>query len=761
MSDNMQPKALPPVQLRALGFENTAPMAADFATRPEANPLEPGFVEYWRMFCRRKGVMFVFVMSGIATALGLALLRNPLYEGHIAVELQDSNADFLNMRALDPTAANGSLSPDGYVATQARILESRSLIAEVVDRLKIAESADFQTEKGIIRMLRATGLPFETLPWFRRLTPREKAIDEAIGSLRVKTAPQSRIIDVHFDWTDPKTAADFANALGEAFVLHNVEARWSASQRAGDWLGGQLGSTRAKLESLEAELQSYASRVGLLFTSDKESVADEKLRQLQAELSKAQADRMARQSSYEIAITTGPEALPEALDSQQLNEYQLRLSELRRQFAELNLTLTPTHYRIVRLKAQIDELERTIARQRGNISNRIVNEFTKARTREQLLTEAYQAQARVVFEQAARRAHYNVLQREVETNRRIYDGMLEKVRDAGVAAAIRASNVRIVDPATPASRPSQPKLPVSALAGMFSGFGLGAIYILVRERTNRKVQGPDEIFRYLGTQGLGAIPSGRLLDIGSARVPQMLPLSGGRSSEPLELITWKQSPSALAESFRSVLASLLYNRSGNGERSRTIVVTSPAPQEGKTTVISNLAIAHAELNQRVVIVDCDLRRPRMHVIFNLTNSWGVSDLVSGDVDFKTCPLEALVQSTEIPRLRVVASGPGPSSVANILNAERMKLLLERLRSEFDTVLIDTPPVLPFADARILGHLADGMILVLRANRTDREEALASVQRLNEDGVRILGAVLNDWDPKNASYGYRSYGYQYN
>lgn len=722
----------------------------------------PGFVEYWQMLWRRKLAVLVFGVLGCIVTLGIGLMRQPLYEGRVSLEFQETNADFLNMRNLDPTASTGAFLPDAYISTQGKVLESRALIEAVVDQLKIAD--DFQGEKWWTRWLRATGIQYESLPWFRRVPPRERAIEEVSKSLRVKTTPSNRVVEISFEWSDPKTAADLANTLASTYISKNVEARWKATEQTGDWLAKQLGSTRSKLEALEAEIQAYSRTSDLLFTSDKESVSGEKLRQVQAELSRAQADRAIRQASYDLS-QSAVEALPEVQDNAQLKDYASKLGDMRRQLAELNLALTPTHYRVVRLKAQIEEQERAIEKERTNIVARIRNEYERSGGREKLLSALYQVQAEIVADQAGKRAHYNVLMREVETNRRMYDSMLEKVRDAGVAAAIRASNIRVVDPATPATRPSKPKLALNALGGIFSGLLLAFGYILFSERANRTFRAPDEVARYLGTVELGTILAAGDALVKSTVRPTMangslLRLGAGHDQpKPLELFTWHERPSMFAESIRTVLTSVMFNY-GDSNRPKVLVVTSPAPREGKTTVTTNLAIAITELGLKVVLVDCDLRQSRLHNVFELPNSWGVSSLVTGELGLADCPLNALVQSTKIPSLYVLTSGPGTSSVSGVLSSSRFPALLERLRKEFDVVLIDTPPVLPFADARMIGRMADGVIIVVRANRTDRADALAAAQRLFEDGTPIAGAVLNDWNPKGSRYAYKSHGYTY-
>jgi uncharacterized protein involved in exopolysaccharide biosynthesis len=253
------------------------------------------------MVLSRKTVLLLFMLAAAGAATGLALLRNPLYEGHLALEVQEANVDFLNLRAVDPTAPSGAFAPDSYVSTQARVLESRALVETVVDELKLADSPEFHRDKRLTNWLIAAGISADWAPWFRKLSPRERAVEAALESLHIKTTPGNRIVEITFDWPDPELAARFANLLASAFIAQTIEARWNSSQSTGEWLISQLETTRTRLESLEAELQAYSQSSGLLFTAEKDNVADERLRQIQAELSRAQADRAIRESSYKLS----------------------------------------------------------------------------------------------------------------------------------------------------------------------------------------------------------------------------------------------------------------------------------------------------------------------------------------------------------------------------------------------------------------------------------------------------------------------------
>ncbi len=293
--------------------------------------------------------------------------------------------------------------------------------------------------------------------------------------------------------------------------------------------------------------------------------------------------------------------------------------------------------------------------------------------------------------------------------------------------------------------------------GLASGLALAIGFVVSGEFINRSVRSPGESPFHLRVPELGVIPS-RAVIADQVLLPSILPGRAEALKPKLELVTWQDRPSLLAEAYRNALASIL-TAHGKG-RPKVILITSAGHGEGKSTTVSNLGIALAEINQRVLLIDADLRKPRLHDVFNLPNTWGLTDLLREKSSLADCPLEALARRSEVDNLYVLPSGPGTVSITNLLYSGRMAALVDRVRRDFDITIIDTPPMSYLSDARVLGQLADAAILVIRAARTTRDEARAAKQRLVDDGIRVLGTILNAWEPKNkARYGY-SYGYGY-
>ncbi len=371
------------------------------------------------------------------------------------------------------------------------------------------------------------------------------------------------------------------------------------------------------------------------------------------------------------------------------------------------------------------------------------------------------------YETAERRAssntaNYDVLKREVDTNRTMYEAALQKQKEAEMDAAARTSNMRIVSPARRPVRPTRPKPLWNAGVGLLAGLLLGLAFVFVREKTDRSLRAPGDISTYLNLPEFGAIPSAELglvqplarhkdwaIDIGPKRE--------GESGQ-IEMASCGNENSRMAESFRSALASLWF-AGQTGKRPRVFVLTSPSAREGKTTLTSNLGIALANTNRRVLVIDGDIRKPCLHTIFNVSNSWGLGNLLEDDCPIEDYLFEDIVWSASVPGLYVLPAGTGDVNVSSLRYHERLTDLLMRFRLEFHAVLLDTPPMLEFSDARILGRLSDGVILVVRASETSRDDAAAVYRRFQEDGTPVLGSILNDWNPRKSKrgYGYRTSG----
>jgi len=682
------------------------------------------------------------LLLGCLLGFGFSLRQTPIYEARLSVEIQNPAEADASIKVGD----EGNINLESYLPTQITILRSRTLHRAALARLRRQNfHSTFQpaSRMGTIRKI------------LRLSPPPTPATSEM--SVDIQATLNTRIVTIVCSSPDPQFAAAFANALVNEYIDANLKARWDAINTARQWLAQQLDDTRAKLQDSESKLESYAAASHLLYTGDKESAEQDKLKEMQTALFEAEAERIAKQSQYQIAMSTPADSVPQVLDNPALTEYQTKLADLRRQLADLSAEYTPEHPKVRHVQAQIDDLEQSFIQERTNVITRIKNEYQSAQMKERLLSGAYQEQVKVVTEKTQDANQYNILERDVETNRTLYDTLLQKSHEADTATAMRGSNARIVDAAEPPVAPSRPNFTWNTMIGALAGLLLGMGLVVVQESLDRSYKQPGDTSSHLNVPELGVIPERNLMGTYGYKKP-VLPsaeASADAADSRVEVVTWREKSSMIAESFRGAVTSILYSLE-NGASTRVILVSSAIRGEGKTTIVSNLGIALAEINHRVLLIDGDMRKPRLNEVFNLPNDWGLSDLLREESSLRDCPVEALVKQTEMPELNVLTSGPGAENIPNLLYSHRMLELLQRLRSEFDVILIDTPPLLDIADARILGRLADAAILVLRAGKTNRDAAMAAKKRLTDDGIPVLGTILNAWDSKATS----RYGYSY-
>ena len=503
----------------------------------------------------------------------------------------------------------------------------------------------------------------------------------------------------------------------------------------------------------EDELQRYAKAANLQFTGDQgnQSVSDQKLEQLQKELSTAQEDRIAKQSRYELAEHAPTDTLPEVLDDESLRTNRQKLDDARRQLADGLLTYTPETQKIKDLQNKIAAIESDMNKTRQRILDKIHSELVVAQTREDLLSKAVSGQAGMVSDEASKAVHYNILKREVDTNREVWEALLQRVKEAGIAAAMRSSNFRVVDPATPPSIPVRPILRQGVMAGMVLGLFAGIGLVFMRENMDRNISLPGETPYYLGAPELAVIPAEALgrsswKTLGRRGWQKSL----GGSDCMVERSSFNRADSMVAESFRVALTSLLFTNK-QAAPPKAIAVSSPGPHEGKTTVACNLAISYAEINWRVLLIDGDLRRPRLHSIFELSNENGLASLLDRNQPTEPQSLASAICQTAIPNLSVMPRGKLRSTVINLLYSPRFAEILAAARNDFDVVIIDTPPMLHLPDARAIAHLTDGVVLVVRSGKTVRDTVITARERFRQDGIPVLGSVLNDWNPREIGY----------
>lgn len=635
----------------------------------------------------------------------------------------------------------GESSTDAYVSTEIELLRSEAVVRRVVQKLGLPNRSTRHSTgtiaviKSALHLNRSGAAP-----------SIDAVVQKALANLRIEQIKASNLLDISYSDPDPKMAADFVNTLIEEAVQANIDDRWNLSARVGTLLSKQVQLLRERMEKAANELQEYSRNSGLIYAGEKNNMAETQLSQVETELAQAQNDRIQRESQYKLAKAADPESLPQVLDNGPLREYSMRLADLNRQYADLLSTRTPENAKVIRVKAQIDALKNTMEQERKNILDRISNEYNTAKQREAMLTSVYRQQTSMVSDQAAKEVRYDTLKREVDTTRDLYEAMLKRVNDAEMVSAIRASDIRLVDAAETPGAPHTPNKPLLAGIGMVSGLLIGFTAVFVREQRNRTIQQPGYTSSLLQLTELGVIPSARLqgprlLSVGKRGADPVLP----SSSRALALNTY----SLLKDSFRGVVNSILFAESEN-DSLQVLIVSSPHAGEGKTTSVCNLGVAFAEIGRRVLLVDADFRKPRLHEIFNLSNDGGLLNLLS-DGEKRPAEIEQLIRATTVPGLSVLTVGSTSVPLPTLLHSDRLNRLLSKFRSQYDLILIDSAPLLIVPESRILARSTDGIVLVLRAGVTTPEMALAARRRALEDRTPLIGTILNDWKPDTAQY----------
>ena len=764
-----------PYQLPPPNYETQVPAAVAQRWEPvgssgwsaTAQPTSQ-LLEYWHVLRANLAWITMIAVLGAGAGWLVAFLRPAMYQSRTVLDIRSLNENFLNPREGSPIGTTGSVLPESYIQTEIKILSSESLRKRALAQLERQQMQASAAQKPASTSLwhSLTGrfdpaaVPFKTLA------------ADAANRVKVRAVGNTRIVEVLCDARDGQLAADMCNNVAKTYINYNLESRYNSTKETGDWLQSQLDDVRRRLTKAENDLKDSSKETAFLFDSDSgDNPVKDSLRQLQTELSKSEADRINAQSEYQIASASKADALPMNLDSGPIREYRLRLADLRRQLAEMSSTMTPEHYKVRELQMQISEVEKDMEKEHQGAIMRLKSDYQAAQRRESSFAEEYKKQSSQMSEHADKTVRYNMLKREVDSERRLYETLLQKVEEVGLAAALHTSTISVVDPAVAPAKPYSPNTGVSIIIGLLGGSLIGLSFSLLHLRSDRTLRDPGETTVHLQLRELGVIPTirNRRLPMMLARMRSSLGISGGYPaglsspndwqsgtakrqglSGPIDfqssmaLATWLRIPE-MTEAFFGTVSSLRF-ATERGERANVIVLTSPEPGDGKTTVATNLAIVLAEIGRRVILVDGDVRKPTLGRIFDHNCQGGLAELMESEESIDDIALSQYVIQTAIPGLSLLPTKVAHQGIATKFHSSRMRILIQRLRDEYDTVIIDSPPMLRIADARVLGWLADGVLLVLRARKTTREQAIAAYDCLLQDGTHVFGTVLNDWDP---------------
>jgi len=702
--------------------------------------------ELWSIFLKRRWIVIATALAVFAAATAVSFLTVPTYtaKGQILIERESNILSFENMLQIEPLG-------DDYYQTQYKLLESRTLAGNTVDRIKLTENAAFMKEfsKGGLR----PGVDAKTDPVIRR-----RLITWFQAHLAVQPVRRTRLIDLSFGYRDPKLAADALNALIESYVEMNIDRKYQASEQATDFLTAQIKTVTEEIEANERKLQDYGRSKNIVALSDSENSVVNQLGDLNTALTNAQIDRINKETFYNEIKNAGPDYIPSALNTgliQRLGEDYNRLS---REYAKLTETYLPDFPQVQQLKAELDEAKKALEVETKAMVGRAYTDYQSALSRERLTAAEFNKARRAADQLNSNAIQYNSLLIEIRNAKNLLDSLLTRKSEANVSSRLkdfRSSNIWVVDraevPLTPSAPHTAKNMALGLMIGLFLGLGLALLY----ENLDVTIKDSDDVWKYAGVPTLGMVPLFPKDGTGSAgeSAEEERPGIGDKAAaiwastglgrrEPkegqlasMDLLVQFSPDSSFAEQYRSIRTALLFSMEDSNRRA--LAVTSPLPQDGKTLTAANLAASLAHAGKRVVIIDADLRKPRLHKVFRLKNLNGLSKYLLTGLAW-----DDLLRTTPIPTLFVINAGPPPADPLELLGSEKMAALLGQLKKDFDFVLVDTPPVLAVSDALAIGSRLDGMIMVVRRGKTPREALKRAHEKLEAHKIKNVGAVIN-------------------
>ncbi|HAX44865.1 MAG TPA: hypothetical protein DCY80_20190 [Solibacterales bacterium] len=706
------------------------------------------------MILRRWWMVLAAGLLGMLAGFGVSVLQEPVYRGQASIESEKLNKDFLNLRSMLPEGEAAPGAEDTSLRTQAALLRDEGLLADVIHEEGLATHPDFAPPAG----WRKTLLTRSRLMSEAELEPEVYALRRLGRSLQVDAPGPGSIIFVSLESHDAAAAARIVNRLVGLFLERQTKARLDAIRRTESVLLDRIKDLESRLKASEIELQAYAQRSEMVYSNRSTTTAEERLSQLESQLVAAQVERVAREAERDASLASIA-TVKRVAEDPVVVELQSRLHALGAQQAELLTLYQPEYHKVRSVTDQIQSVQNSLADYLRASAKKIGQDHDIARSRERMIREAYGLQFALVSRQAMARVTYSMLEREVETNRKLYEEMLKRVKEAGIASALQASGARLLAAASVPAWPSRPNTGLNAMMGLLFGLAVGSLLAIYRDSTDARVRAPGELSMQLSMNELGAIPQSRTASPGgpgsSLQLEAVVPRRAWSGSGAGLLPTLNAPDLEFGEAIRGVVHSLLAANRTTG--ARVVLITSPSPGEGKSLVSVSLAVALAETDRTVLLVDGDLRRPQLHEYLDVPNIWGLSDLLSERSQLSNAPREMLGRPTGMERLWLLPSGPGVENVSRLLESRRLQQFAEGAARQFDLVVIDSPAALRFADYRALGLVCHGALLVLSASQTAFSDIAEVRDRLHGDGVPVLGALLNRWNPRQRG---RGYGYRY-
>jgi capsular exopolysaccharide synthesis family protein len=719
------------------------------AVRPafELSPREPHLYDYL-LVLRKHQWLIVSFMLAVVTIVSIATFRmQPVYVATTRIELGRENANILPFQGTD--SYDYMLDLENYIETQSKILTSETLALQTIRTGVLTGEPQFQGSDPSSEALATGSLANQKRP------PELAAF---LGSLSVKRVPNSRLMDISFEATSPELAAQVVNAHIRNYIDQNRRSHYDATTAATTWLTDQLDELKIKVKNSEDARLDYERKNQIWEVDDKQNMTTQRLSEISRQLIEAQGERMRKQSLFEFAKQGDADLVPQIRDSTSVQELLHRRGELNVQYTEAINQYGPNFPKVQRLQSQLKEVDQNLEREKRAVVARLGSEYHEAQQREELLVHTLDQQKTEANLMSERMVQYNILKRDAEADKALYDGLLTKLKEAGISAALQSSNIRVVDPAMIPSYPSRPakarNVALAFLVGLVGGIGLA----ILREYMDNTVKTPDDVETLARLPSLAVVPAFEDSHGDGRRKKTLSEALGNGHARHVELVAQHLPKSQMSEAFRALRTALLLSQAGRPPQ--VILVTSALPREGKTTAAANLAVTLAQLGDRTLLIDADLRKPGVGRLLNMNGGKyaGLSSYLAGvsSLDLVT------VQHPAIANLSAIPTGPLPPNPADLLSSHRLADAIAELRTKFKFIVVDTPPVMAATDAVILSVQADGVLLVVRSGETPKEAFTRTRDLLVSVKCRLLGVVLNavNSSAPDYYYSYRYYPYSY-
>jgi len=711
--------------------------------------------DYLRVILKRKWIIGTCTVIVLTLAVLSSMNKEPYYQASVRLSIQKQNASVV----LFPNMAFPLYDPD-YYQTQYTILRSRPLAERVIKKLRLGESREFKASPRRKFNFDIPGMVFSLL---KKLNPvrlfstsssakgsikpsnaKNDGISPAlvnafIGRLGVSPMKDTKmVVDLSFTGRYPKVIAEIANAVAEEYINMTLEAKIEAAQKMMRKLNEQLAQQRKKVEESEIALQKYKEKENIVSLEERQNIVVQRLSQLNALVTGVKTERIAIETRYKELkkLSDQPEmieSLPSILSNAMIQQLKTDYVALQRRYSEASKKFGAKHPKMLELRSQIGLMKQKIALEVKKNVTSLMTEYKVAQSKEATLTEALESQKKDAIELNRKAIEYKILERDAQSNRQMYNILITKMKEADVSSDLKGTDIRVIDPAQIPRSPIGPKRGFNILFAAFIGLGLGMAFAFFLEYIDTSMKTPEDIKRI--------------------QIPYMGFIPTFHTNNHMELIVQEDPKSLISEAYRTLRTGILF--SGSKPSPQFIQVTSAGPQEGKTITAANVATVMAQSGSRVLIMDCDMRKPRIHEIFGMPNAHGLSDLlVNGEEGF------SFIKKTNVPNLDIIACGTIPANPSELLGSKRMQRFLTLLGEKYDRIIMDSPPVLAVTDSIVLSRLVEGIILVVGAGASSKNGVTRAVELLKEVNARICGAVLNNLNVDKERYYYSRY-YYYN